>query len=165
MHNKLYFAVIDPREACTSQEARHKVEAILTINNFCYDDNGAYFSGNKGDWFVIGGRWSGIFQLLQLNLLEFMDAPDGDEDVLEHQKKGWAKAGGKGEIPCLRATRRMDGYEDDAVLIDKSLYWKLLANFPQVELFNANEPEEREFKHWRPEELIGQWIVAIDYHY
>lgn len=61
MHH-LYFTRVARNEAKTSQEAIRKAEQILEINNFVGE--GGYFSSSKCDWFVIGGRWSGVFSQL-----------------------------------------------------------------------------------------------------
>lgn len=53
----LYFVKITDAE--NSQEAREKATQVLDDNNFASDSNG-FFGNSKADWYVVGGRWSGI---------------------------------------------------------------------------------------------------------
>src|ERR1700722_11822086 len=58
MHS-LYFVKVQKDEASSPREAISQAEAILDSNNFVYGDG--YWGGDKCDWYVIGGRWSGVF--------------------------------------------------------------------------------------------------------
>jgi len=56
MHT-LYFVKL---KAENSKEARRKAYNLLEENNFATDNQGFYGS-SKADWYVVGGRWSGLF--------------------------------------------------------------------------------------------------------
>lgn len=148
----LYFIVLAKEEDSTSLDARKDAQSTLIQENFCQE---GFFGGGKGDWFVIGGRWSGVFSwtLLGLNPMK-----------KKGFKKSWKKAGIKTPIPYTRSVHEYDGYEDDAMILDKKLWEALVKKYPDVELYDADNYDERFLRNFEEKELLGRWIIAIDYH-
>jgi len=155
MHS-LYFVIIK-QEAKNSQEARRIAENVLLEENFC---SSGFWGCGKGDWFNIGGSWSGILQLTKLGI----DAQKFEELSGEEQQRCWEKKGGTGLCPCSKRGILAVEYEDDAILVDKPFYEKLLKNFPDVEVFDAVNYREDMLADFDPKDIIGRWIIAIDYH-
>ena len=69
MHYLYYVAIKKEKEQKKfrnlSLELRKQAQNILEQNNFA-SANGGYWSSSKADWFVIGGRWSGMLQSIKL---------------------------------------------------------------------------------------------------
>lgn len=83
-----------------------------------------------GNWFVIGGRWSGKLSILKLGnkYIDAVDLIDKSEKYSEDEKNqkfrmSWAKFEQDGIHPVLREINSY--YGDDAALIDKLLLSKL----------------------------------------
>src|SRR3712207_3060615 len=61
----LYFVKLKRERAESAEEAISEAVGELDNNSFC--GAGGYFSGSKGDSYVIGGRWSGTLHELKHN--------------------------------------------------------------------------------------------------
>lgn len=179
MHT-LYFVKL---KAENSKEARRKAYNLLEENNFATDSQGFYGS-SKADWYVVGGRWSGLFTdkketeelikpLLEKELKERPDLLNylyiNDHSVSKELKEqidtiSIKKTG----LPYFRCTYDNDGYEDDAVLITKEILEKLTSEqYNNTEIADVNEDEyiEEEYTCDKlTDESIGDWLVIIDYH-
>ncbi len=177
MHYR-FLVTFNKEEAVTSAEARAHVDSYLITNNFCGDQT--RWGGGQGDWYVIGGRWSG--ELTEAHLdeakLEALNKEFGE-------KYGWETGGEEGaaeelrheqyrqmflevfpewsgELPGGRNSYQEAGYEDDAMVVDEVLYNGLLKEFEgSVEDdFHADLDYEEVSR-----EFIGRkWIVVVDYH-
>jgi hypothetical protein len=61
MH-QLYFVLVkdeSEHQTMTPQQAIDEAVSVLDSNNFCGGEG--YFSGSKGDWYQVGGRWANFF--------------------------------------------------------------------------------------------------------
>ena len=153
----LYFVVFNQEDAETSRQALKTASDILWQENFCVPIG---FFGGKAEHFTAGGRWSGILQLLKLGI----DSKDFEDLSDEEKQNFWEKRGGTGTFPDLR--KNSSGYEgcdDDAMIVDQPLYQKLREKYPEVEVFNIVCYQEDIFANFEPENILGKWIVLIDY--
>lgn len=177
MHSS-FLVTFKKEDAKTSAEARAHVDSYLMANNFC--GNQTRWGLGMGDWYVIGGRWSGTLVRARLDedKLEALDKEfgekygwwtGGEERVTEDERRAQYRQmfmevfpDFTGELPRWRDAFGSDGYEDDAAIVDEVLYDGLLKEFEgSVEDdFHADldyEDVSREF--------IGRkWIVVVDYH-
>ncbi len=172
MHTLLLVTMALP-ESTTSQEARDKVyEALMNDGSFCGE--GGRFSSPLCDWFVIGGRWSGLLsdtiigpvwkQALIAKIPEF-DGKRLPSTLIENHAETldaiWHEHGGTGPSPYTRSG--YDGFEDDALQITRKLYDALLAKYAGEvgvdEEFIDLDDETVDFG------FVGRkWLVVIDYH-
>lgn len=95
MH-QLYFTVV-PKEEHDSEtvgQAMNRATNLLDENSFC-NSEGGYFSGSKGDWYEVGGRWSDF--LVQrhewaINALkeidEYLNRPENLDDGKPYSIRG-----------------------------------------------------------------------------
>jgi hypothetical protein len=162
-------------------EARKLAEELLNDNNFASDNNG-FFGSSKADWFVIGGRWSGELARLKMKGDFYKEAhklippksewgySSADTEKLENQKKWtklWNKMGGIGIDPFTRDSYRNRGYEDDAMICTEAMF-KKLKKYRETEVVLCSETgyieEEMLISNTPKTEIVGQWLVVIDYH-
>lgn len=180
MHN-LYFVYLGKDEKIkSSSEARRRVNGLLESNSFAGGEG--YWGGGKADWFVIGGRWSGILskllgkkpksdrQHIKEEVAHYGELRLGggwwgnltqqefDKEVSEHIKNEQRNAG------------KLGGYPDDAMRLDKKLLAAMQTKkgensfIRECELFHAGSFEEEDVSCLDKKDL-GGWIVVIDYHY
>ncbi len=141
----LYFIIFNKKVANTSQEARSHAEKVLLDEKFV--DEG-YFGSGKAEDFIIGGGYSGILtQTLH------------DLDIEE----GWKKAGLKPLNPYKRDNYPKLGYEDDAMIVTHKLFYALQKKYPEIEAFDSDKCIEATLDDFRGKEMIGRWIVVVDY--
>jgi len=143
MHFRL-FILTNKENAKTSQEARDYVYQQLENDNSFVGDGGR-FSSPIADWFVVGGRWSGVLTQLLLD----QDKLKEYWEEFEKQQLGWTNLTDKkeedqqrksqelfmeyfpnfkGEIPVWRDSTIKylhHGSEDDAQIVTKKL-WEAL---------------------------------------
>lgn len=135
MHN-LYFVVVPEGDAKNAKKAMEVAEGRLEAEGFV--DNDGYFSQGRSDWFVVGGRWSGILSV----------------------------AAGKKTAEEVNAEKRDDckSYPDDAMRLTPEIRKSLIKIFADPEVGVAGKP----FMEFSMKELKdshdGDWIVVIDYH-
>lgn len=140
MH-QLYLVLLQDEQS-SSKEARTKATEVLQEQGFVSE--GGYFAGGKGDWFVIGGRWSGFLT-----------------DVIKTKKE-------LKEKDFDRDQYRILGYPDDAKKLTKELLKALTKRLGKkewlgVEVFDELDCDEKDMTNLKDEQ-IGKWIVVVDYH-
>ena len=133
MHS-LYFVILDNKGIEDSSHAKDKVLQILEKEKFC--DCDAFFQSGKADWFLIGGRWTGIL-----------------DSVLNKKQEE------------TKPSNNFKGSENEAKILDKKLFRALKKKFQEVEIFDVEQRTELTFKSLEKEYALGRWIVVIDYHY
>ncbi len=182
MHTLLYVCV--PRsQTRSSLQARKKVCEYLTREGF---DTQLRFSG-RCDYFKVGGRWSGYLNLLRLH----HDQPklmarfwkryatiSTAQEAATLFRELFPKYQGK--IPVGRNPYgRLNGYPDDAQLMDEPLFQQLKKGFseevtsgdrgPVGVIFTTDEymqDPEGDFPWPKDgEEGAKLWVVVIDYHW
>ena len=124
--------------ADTSAEARQYVYHTLQKKPlFVNDEPGDIF---VCDWFVIGGRFSGI-------LTRF-----AKPTTLSHKQRG---------------IHRDFGYADDAMLLDQTLYLRLLAQYEGRAVGRRMDQLaflDLDGERVSPEFVQRKWVVVVDYH-
>ena len=140
MHN-LFFVTI-PKDNCeTSNDAKNWADDTLNDNGFVGE---GYYSGGKADWFVIGGRWSGI--------LTDLLAPRNEDGSINYCNR-------QNQYDAL-------GAEDDAMILTEELADALIKEYAQegecVEFYDTDDYEEYNISEIKNH--IGKWIVVVDYH-
>ncbi|NUM36565.1 MAG: hypothetical protein HUU50_18645 [Candidatus Brocadiae bacterium] len=141
----LYFVIFNKEVANTSHEARSHAKKILLKENFV--DEG-YFGSGKAEAFIIGGGYSGILTKTLHDL-----------DI----KEGRKKADLKFLDPYKRDKYPKLGYEDDAAIITHKLFHALQKKYSEVEAFDSDNCLEATLDDFRGKEMIGRWIVVINY--
>lgn len=176
MHS-LYFVKI--KKAENSLEARQKAYNILESNDFARE--GGYFSGSKSDWFVVGGRWSGIFtdkSKVMEAIKPLLDEKQKDYDewtlainphlVSEEKKKQIDELSMQMiGLPFFRDTYSSFGYDDDAIVLTKENMEKIKKEYKEVEVCVVTEDDYIDGEAVCAdllEENEGDWLVTIDYH-
>src|SRR5271166_2118870 len=118
----------------TSQDARQQAENLLQQDDsFCGD--GGRFGSPLCDWFVIGGRWSGVLQQTLLGdeyqaaftreFPQFVNDWYTRDLIAKHRdqlNQFWHRFGGKDEHPVNRRDSHKDCSDDDAMPLDRRLY-------------------------------------------
>lgn len=163
----------------TSLDVRKYVKMYLNENGFATE--GTRWSGSRGDWFVIGGRWSGELQYLALHPLliaafeetmpEHISSNKARKDLVAKFRKVFPKWIGKTLWDRDKwSSYQKLGAKDDAVLITKefwSYFLKAALNERQDDdyedrtIFIDNELEglTKRFQ-W-----VGKaWAVIVDLH-
>lgn len=175
MHHRLLIT-LTMSAGTTSLDARIRTRSkLLEDDSFCGE--GGRFGSPLCDWFVIGGRWSGV-------LKERLLGPDYQDELhrefpaftngwfatglIEKHRHGlhqlWRRFGGCGSHPITRSGYQDLGDEDDAMLIDAALYEHFLKQYRGVEtaddfLFADLDGDPV------GESFIGRkWLVVVDYH-
>lgn len=164
----------------TSAEARDRVyDQLLDDPSFCGD--GGRFSSSLCDWFVIGGRWSGLLAETLLGdaykaafAAEFPEFANGyypaslAETHRDRLNQFWQQCGGTGDHPVARNSHKHYGCDDDAQMVDHALYRHFLSQY-------RGESSRKEFSDTCKfadldgddvdENFIGRkWLIVIDYH-
>jgi len=156
MHS-CYFVLIPKNEAKNEEKARTQAMTILENEQFFYGEGG-YFSSGKGDWGVVGGRWTGLLT--------------GKEYEINDKK-----------TKNYRSTYITGGYKNDAMILSQKILDILAKNRPNTdfdgkklkgtwnyldtEVFDVDIPEEFTVKDLikNKKDYLGKyWIVVIDYH-
>ncbi len=121
-------------KAENADDAIAEATSALDGNNFASDSNG-FFGSSKADWYVVGGRWSGVL------------AGVNDE---EREKRDCYKQG---------------GFPDDAQPLTAELIKRLKSeDYGTVEVFDPEEQEELTVDDLSEQDEPGTYLVAIDYH-
>jgi len=184
MHYLLY--VLTKKENSeTSADARSDVYSALCDNGFTGDSS--RFHSPIADWFNIGGRWSG--ELVKAHLDEKMlksfniEYDSVVKNIASSDKKKRQAAlkrlfkdffpDFKGSIPIERNDTQ-DGYEDDAMIVDKEIWKKCLEKGLLIEDYyeggKAIFLEGEDQYAWDDgsmmiEHVIGKyWCVIVDFH-
>jgi len=178
MHASL-FVCIDVDIASNSREAREYVTQWLYDEGFVQQST--YFSNGVADYFVIGGRWSGILTLYSLpwkDLDEWSEFAKGlrcpcniraDEILRRKLIKRFPEY--KDKLKDFKYFSRSDsmpmGYEDDAMVINPSL-WRFVVEpgLEKTDYYDGGCVIDISFSEKKPENFINKkWIVVIDFHY
>jgi hypothetical protein len=117
----------------SADEARQEAAQALDMHSFAAE--AGYFGNSKADWYVVGGRWSGVL---------------GKTTEAEQEK---------------RDAYKQDGYPDDAQPLTAELIKYLKAeSYGDVEIFDADEAQEFTVDDQEEVDEPGTYLVAIDYH-
>ena len=160
-------------DATTSLDARRQaMDFLLADDSFCGE--GGRFVSPLCDWFVIGGRWSGMLKETLLGdaykaafRQEFPEMYSGYFPALlvdkhrDRLNQIWQRFGGTGPHPATRSSYDDLGCDDDAMLVDQPLYDHFLAedSCQHCETFADLDDEPVD------ETFIGRkWLVVVDYH-
>ncbi len=149
MHAVLY--VLVPKEGIQdSREARAYVSDWLISEGFVADEG--RFSRGVADWFVIGGERSGELTLCQL---------DGEE------RERFERERDKRDHDIML---RENGYEDDAQIVNETIYKKIIeGNLGREDFYKDGCVISTDYDlegAEKPEDIIGKaWIVVVDFHY
>lgn len=191
MHYRL-FVLTNKGNAKTSEEACQYVYDQLS-NDDSFAGEGGRFGSPIADWFVIGGRWSGVLTQLLLDskvVKEFWKEFEKEqlgwtnltdkkqEDQIKKSNKLFMKyfPNFKGEIPVWRGNQYdHQGAKDDAQLVTKELWKALAKDFKNSKEHGGNIPEEPEassdgivdleYDFVNEASVVGKkWIVVVDYH-
>ena len=176
----LYLVAVKKDEEIEKENILSEVKNQLEQENFCGE--GGYWSNGKGDWFVMGGRWSGHLQELQLNdwnkkAKELLKIKDGEfisnqdiDDNKEELQKLWESLGGKGKNVWGRDSYNNDGEEDDCMLLDKKLFEALKKrDYPDTEVAiyeNGYIQDEMLLQNFLEQKDIvnNYYLCVVDYH-
>ncbi|HWB10544.1 MAG TPA: hypothetical protein VG826_15045 [Pirellulales bacterium] len=159
MHNRLLLTLDAPADAGSEQVREDAFDRLMDDNSFCGE--GGRFGGPICDWFVIGGRWSGL--LTETTIGDAYRTAAGNEQGAALDAV-WSRHGGAGPSPTNRDSYEQLGYVDDAMIVSEALYNALLAE---------NEGIDTDCQHFADldgEEVsrgfIGRkWLVVVDYHH
>lgn len=160
----LYFVIV---KADSSVNAMKEAEAILLRENFALETRG-YFAYAKADWFVIGGRWSGLFTKIKYKKeFELIDALTDEKQKTDLYERLLPEISSK--YPLKRTYSVSIGwgthlfYDDDAEIITNEFLDVLKNMYGDIEVFDSIECSEYLVK-----DLSGEYnqcyIVIVDYH-
>lgn len=181
MH-QLYFVYLEKElKIRSSRDARETAEERLDSNGFCSD--GGYFSGGKGDWFRIGGRWSGILTLA------LGKEPTKDEEYIKNERarydeyrKDKTGAWGPNQMTDEQFKKRVEefmkhtkrdpyeAYPDSTMKLDAKLLKAIQSKkgkfkyIRDCEVFLPERNEELKIPDLNKTDL-GGWLVVVDYHW
>lgn len=166
-------------EASNSEEVRMQVfEALSSDTTFC--GAGGRFGIPVCDWFVIGGRWSGVLaetamgdDYRQAMTARFPELaanwwPHALADSHRQELDDlWQRHGGTGASPYTRDEFSEYGHADDAVVLTAGHYDALLRRFEGQAI--CGDEYDGQFLDLDDEpltaEAIGRkWLVVVDYH-
>jgi hypothetical protein len=164
----------------TSESARNSAYRLL-MEDDSFVGEGGRFGSPLADWFVIGGRWSGMLREAMLGQSyrdaleqEFPELTKGyfPSSLVEKHKAGlnqlWQRLGGTGMHPLSRSRYDDDGVEDDAMPVDQFLYDRFLKPYAGTDsLIGDNKlPDFADLDGDEVDEsFIGRkWLVVVDYH-
>ena len=179
----LYIVAVKKEKDTKKEELLSDMQTELESNNFASDNNGFYGS-SKADWFVMGGRWSGHLQEIQIKgwrekATELVKKGKEEKDYIytkdiEDNKQAlqelWVSMGGEYQNPWDRDNYNHNGCEDDCMLLDEKLYQALKEkDFDEVEVAIYEDgyiQEEMFLKEWlKNEKVVGDYyLCVVDYH-
>lgn len=174
MHYRMLVTISRPKGA-NSEDARIAVHhALINDDSFCGE--GGRFGSPLCDWFVIGGRWSGLLAEITIggafketirSRFPELAGPSYSQAAAERYAAEldavWQAHGGTGRSPYTRSGYDEFGDPDDAMLLTDRLYDALLKEHEGASVDRPgyadldDEALERSF--------IGRkWLVVVDYH-
>ena len=175
MHFRLLVTLSLPR-GTTSKRARQTVcDTLAADDSFC--GQGGRFGSPLCDWFVIGGRWSGLLaetilgtdwhEAVHARFPELAGQWVSESAVAKHAgalDELWRKHGGRGPCPPYnRSSYKKLGFADDAMIVTERLYDDLLSEYQgrtDVCGYYADLDDEP-----LGTDFIGRkWLVVVDYH-
>jgi hypothetical protein len=172
MHYLMLVTLAMPNGANSLDTRKKAYDFLLADNSFCGE--GGRFGSPLCDWFVIGGRWSGLLRETLLGdayqaalRQEFPEmASDWYPSSLIDQHRDalnrlWQRFGGNGVNPVTRSSYDDLGCDDDAMLIDQALYDHFLAQDSRKSCETFVDLDDDRVD----ESFIGRkWLVVVDYH-
>lgn len=178
MHFQMLITIEMPLDADSETVRKSVYEALVNDESFCGE--GGRFGCPLADWFVIGGRWSGLLaealignafrRALQATFPELKDGeliPAWAEAHPAEMNALWASCGGKGIHPWNRSSYDEHGYEDDAMPLTQALYDALLAQYKgSATEQDGGHCEYADLEHEQlcPDFIGSKWLVVVDYH-
>jgi hypothetical protein len=179
MHHLMLVTVALGKDS-TSEQARRSAYSHLSEDD-SFVGEGGRFGSPLADWFVIGGRWSGLLSETLLGdpyqdalKQEFPQFVNGyyPSDLAELHNDGldklWHRFGGTGSNPLTRSSYNHFGLDDDAMLVNRPLYDRFLAahagsadcvggdSFGDFADLDRDDVDES---------FIGRkWLAVVDYH-
>ncbi len=179
MHHLMLVTLSLP-DGGNSEDARDSAYDLL-MNDDSFVGEGGRFGSPLSDWFVIGGRWSGLLRKTLLGQ-PYKDALEQDfpeftkgyfpSTLVEQRKAGldrlWQRLGGTGTHPLSRSGYDHYGAHDDAMLVDPILYEHFLKPYAGT-AENLGDDKLPDFADLDRDEVdetcIGRkWLVVVDYH-
>lgn len=173
MHNRLYVTLDAPADAGSEQVRKDAFNRLMDDNSFCGE--GGRFGGPICDWFVIGGRWSGLLAdtltagefSAKARALPGMDAEFIPQPVVESHKGEldaiWHSLGGTGPNPYSRSSYLQHGYPDDAMPVSEALYNALLTEYEGIDS-DGDHFADLDFDAVSRGFIGRKWLVVVDYH-
>ena len=178
MHYQMLVTTSLP-DIADSEEARWTVyDALLHDDSFC--GTGGRFSSPLCDWFMIGGRWSGLLAetLIGENyrnalVARFPEMAKGfwPQSLIDAHRDEfdaiWRDHGGIGPSPYTRDSYMELGYPDDAMLLTRELYDALLVPYEHETLVLEGDHGhylDLDDDPLRPDAIGHKWLVVVDYH-
>ena len=147
---------------------------LMDDDSFCGE--GGRFGSPLCDWFVIGGRWSGLLAEVAIGDAykaavharfpelardswpqSFVDKHSAELDAL------WRHHGGAGPSPYTRSGYEQFGYPDDAMLLTQHLYDALLSGYAG-QSFDGDGYADLDDEALCPDFVGRKWLVVVDYH-
>lgn len=178
MHYRMLVTVSMP-EGATSDDARQNVwQTLLVDQSFCGE--GGRFGTPLCDWFVIGGRFSGVlsetligesFKAAVIARFPQMAEAWWPCNLLEHHSAEltalWREHGGISPSPYERDNIDDYGHTDDAMPVCARLYKALLSAYEDHDTFNGDfqcEFADLDGEVVDPSFIGRKWLVVVDYH-
>ena len=177
MHNLMLITLTMSTEATSLDVRSHAQSELLNDDSFCGE--GGRFGSPLCDWFVIGGRWSGLLKETLLGdpyqaafAARFPELAGGafQSSLVDKHRAAlndlWHSFGGVGDSPVTRSGYDDLGCEDDAMLLDQSLYDRFLATYAgQADrIGRRSEFADLDFDEVHPSFIGRKWLVVVDYH-
>lgn len=175
----MHYLMLVTAEATTSQQARITVFEALASDATFWGEGGR-FGVPVSDWFVIGGRWSGLLAETQMGkpfrdavIYRFPEMADNwwPRSLADSHGKEldsiWRSHGGVGSSPYTRSEAGELGHEDDALPLTAELYDHLLSEFEGERLVAGDghsQYMDLEDEPLTPNAIGSKWLVVVDYH-
>jgi hypothetical protein len=174
MHYRMLITLNAPANT-DSADVRHDVfDRLINDDSFC--GAGGRFGAPLCDWFVIGGRWSGLLAENAIGAA-YKDAvrarfpqlarewwPESIVDEYAAELDAiWQAHGGSGPSPYTRSGYDRLGYPDDAVILTSRLYEGLLSEYEGQSL-SGDGYADLDDEELDPDFVGRKWLVLIDYH-
>ena len=172
MHNRLLLTLAAPADAGPEQVRRDVFDQLMNDDSFC--GGGGRFGSPLCDWFVIGGRWSGLLAETvmggafndKVRALADMNQKWLSKSVIDKHAAEldaiWQSLGGTGPSPYSRSGYEELGYADDAMLLSKGLYAALLAEHEGE--ITGDRYADLDGEELHPDFVGRKWLVVVDYH-
>jgi hypothetical protein len=174
MHNRMLITLTPPAGADSERVRQNAFGRLIVDDSFCGD--GGRFGSSLCDWFVIGGRWSGLLTATVMGgaFTHTVRArfPDMDREWLPQSVIDthatdldaiWQSLGGNGPSPYTRSSHEDFGYPDDAMLVTQPLYAALLAEH-EGESVVRDSYADLDGDELQPNFVGRKWVVVVDYH-
>lgn len=175
----MHYLMLVTVDAENSKQARLLVfDALANDGTFCGEIG--WFGTPVCDWFVIGGRWSGMLAETQMGDAYRKAMTDRFPELAtqwwphslvdEHREELdaiWQSHGGVGSSTYTRSEAGELGHEDDALLLTAELYDELLSKF-EGERLVADDGHcqylDLQDELLAPDAIGSKWLVVVDYH-